>query len=98
MSVVFLELYAKGSSSLSNIFHVRVRACEPVDSTFSICLCAFVWVGFRLRFLLMVLLVVYEMVTGEFLNGLVINSLFARICEFSLLVCVTPPYITCVIE
>ena len=40
--MVFLESYAEGSASLSNIFHVTVRACEPVDSTFYqlfVCFC-----------------------------------------------------------
>ena len=39
---MFLESYAKESASLSNIFHVTGRACEPVDSTFFhlfVCFC-----------------------------------------------------------
>jgi len=31
---VFLKSYTEGSASLSDIFHVTVRACETVDSTF----------------------------------------------------------------
>jgi len=88
VSVVFLESYAKGTASLSNIFHVTVRHVSLRTPLFSNCLCAFVWVGFRLRILLMVLLVVCEILTGEFLNSLVINLVsfpvyvnFAHVCH-----------------
>jgi len=34
ITIAFLKSYMEGSSSLSNIFHVTVGACESVDSAF----------------------------------------------------------------
>jgi len=62
---MLLESYTKRAASLSDVFHVTIRASKLIDSTIVECL--------LIRILLMVFLVVNVILTEESLKSLVMN-------------------------